>query len=78
MTRPTPKLQAGTSTAGPHTTNALLTCGAAAGVLFLVVSFGQVVTRSGFDLTLHPLSALALGDLGWLQITNFMLTGLLV
>ena len=77
MIRPTPEPGAVTSRTRPEITRALLTCGIAAGVLFLVVSFGQVVTRSGFDLTLHPLSALALGDLGWLQIINFVLTGLL-
>lgn len=59
------------------TTRALLNCGAAAGALFLVVSFAQVVTRSGFDLRVHPLSALSLGSLGWLQITNFLVTGIL-
>lgn len=58
-------------------TRSLLACGAAAGVLFVVVSFGQVFTRAGFDLQIHPLSALALGDLGWIQVTNFLLTGLL-
>ncbi|GAA1899386.1 DUF998 domain-containing protein [Asanoa iriomotensis] len=55
----------------------LLLCGAAAGVLFVAVSFAQAFTRSGFDLREHALSALTLGDLGWLQVTNFVVTGLL-
>ncbi len=63
--------------ARPATTRALLACGGIAGPLFILVSFTQVVTRDGFDLRLHPLSALALGDLGWIQIINFLLTGLL-
>lgn len=37
----------------------------------------QVLTRDGFDLSRHPLSELSLGDLGWVQIANFVPTGLL-
>lgn len=55
----------------------LLSCGAAAGVLFPVLSFAQALTRPGFDLRRHSLSSLTLGDLGWLQTANFALTGLL-
>ncbi|MER6000730.1 DUF998 domain-containing protein [Nonomuraea angiospora] len=55
----------------------LLGCGAIAGILFPVVSFTQAFTRTGFDLRRHALSALTLGDLGWLQTANFALTGLL-
>jgi hypothetical protein len=36
-----------------------------------------VLTREGFDLARHPLSLLSLGDLGWVQITNFVVSGLL-
>ncbi|MEU8331434.1 DUF998 domain-containing protein [Micromonospora sp. NPDC048839] len=59
------------------TTRALLAGGAAAGPLFLVVAAAQVLTRDGYDLSRQPLSLLALGDLGWIQIANFVLTGLL-
>lgn len=55
----------------------LLAGGVAAGVLFPVVSFAQAFTRDGFDLRRHAISALSLGDLGLLQATNFVLTGLL-
>ncbi|GAA5059391.1 hypothetical protein HNP84_008648 [Thermocatellispora tengchongensis] len=58
-------------------TGRLLACGVVAGPLFLVVWFAQAVTRDGFDLTRHPLSLLSLGDLGWIQITNFVLAGAL-
>lgn len=34
-------------------------------------------TRAGIDLRVHPFSFLSLGDLGWLQITNFVVCGLL-
>ncbi|HEY3263433.1 MAG TPA: DUF998 domain-containing protein [Pseudonocardiaceae bacterium] len=55
----------------------LLTCGAVAAPLWAVVSLTQAATREGFDLTRHPLSALSNGSLGWLQITNFILAGIL-
>ena len=55
----------------------LLACGVALGPLFYVVVVAQIVTRTGFDISRHPLSLLSLGDAGWIQITNFILTGLL-
>ncbi|MGJ6964194.1 DUF998 domain-containing protein [Streptosporangium sp. G11] len=71
------------SDSGPATgsiapaTRALLTCSVAAAPLFAVVSLAQAFTREGFDLTRHPLSMLSTGDLGWLQIANFLLSGVL-
>jgi hypothetical protein len=59
------------------TTGALLACGAAAGPLYLVVAAIQVLTRDGFDITRHAVSLLSNGDLGWVQITNFEVTGVL-
>ncbi|MEV1155650.1 DUF998 domain-containing protein [Micromonospora chokoriensis] len=59
------------------TTGALLAAGVVAGPLFVVVAAAQVLTRDGYDLTRQPLSLLALGELGWIQIANFVLTGLL-
>jgi hypothetical protein len=69
-----------TTTAAAVTTTStrtLLTCGAVAGPLWAVVSLAQAVTRTGFDITRHPLSALSNGDLGWLQIANFLVGGVL-
>jgi hypothetical protein len=37
----------------------------------------QAFTRDGFDPSRHPLSLLSLGDLGWIQIANFIVTGAL-
>jgi hypothetical protein len=48
-----------------------------AGPLFVVVSLTQAFTRPGFDIRRHGLSQLSLGDLGWIQVTNFLITGLL-
>ncbi len=58
-------------------TRALLACGVVAGPLFIVVAFAQAAARAGFDLAHHPLSLLSLGDLGWIQIANFIVAGLL-
>ncbi|GAA2350281.1 DUF998 domain-containing protein [Dactylosporangium salmoneum] len=54
-----------------------LTAGAAAAPLFAVVALAQAPTRAGFDLTRHPVSMLSNGDLGWVQISSFVLAGLL-
>jgi hypothetical protein len=58
-------------------TRMLLTGGVVAGPLFVAVGLAQAFTRAGFDPVRHPLSLLSLGDLGWLQITNFVTAGLL-
>jgi hypothetical protein len=55
----------------------LLTCGLVAGVLFIGVTTIQILTRPGFDLRRLAISVLALGDFGWVQISNFILSGLL-
>jgi hypothetical membrane protein len=59
-------------------TRALLICGLIAGPFYLVVGLIQALTRPGFDILRHDLSLLANGDLGWIQITNLVLTGVLV
>ena len=59
-------------------TRTLLACGAVAGPLFVVVGFGQAFIRQGFDLRRHALSLLSNGDLGWIQIVNFLASGALV
>ncbi len=59
-------------------TKSLLLAGAAAGPLYLIVGLAQALTRPGFDITRHALSLLSNGDLGWIQVSNFLITGLLV
>jgi hypothetical protein len=56
-------------------TSRLLACGIVAGPLFLTVGLAQAFTRDSYDLSRHPLSLLSLGDLGWVQIANFVVTG---
>ncbi|MYW48202.1 DUF998 domain-containing protein [Streptomyces sp. SID161] len=52
--------------------------GIAAGPLFLAAGLAQGLTRDRFDFTRNALSQLSLGSLGWIQVTVFLLTGLLV
>jgi hypothetical protein len=70
-----------TRTASPRAptrqTTRLLASGVVAGPLFLAAWLLQAFTRDGFDPTRHPLSLLSLGELGWIQIANFVVTGLL-
>jgi hypothetical protein len=56
---------------------ALLACAVAAGPLYVVSGLTQALTRAGFDLTRHPLSLLSNGTLGWIQITTFVVAGVL-
>lgn len=58
-------------------TRSLLGWGVVAGPFYVVVGLVLALTRPGFDLTHHALSLLTLGDLGWLQRTNLILTGLM-
>ncbi len=68
-----------TATTAPtrSATRLLLGAGVIAGPLFVVTAGMQALTRDGFNLSHQPLSLLSLGDLGWVQITNFILAGLL-
>lgn len=67
-----------TTTRPAPATSARLTCLAVAAPLWATVSLAQAATRDGFDLTRHPLSALSTGSPGWLQITNFVVAGVLI
>ena len=58
-------------------TKKLLSLGIAAGPIYILVSLAQALMRDGFDLTRHQWSLLANGDLGWIQISNFVVTGVM-
>ncbi|MGW1892364.1 DUF998 domain-containing protein [Streptomyces sp. NPDC002004] len=68
----------GRSASASLTTRALLACGAAAGPLFLSVGVIEGLTRGGFNFTRNAISQLSLGPMGWIQVINFLLTGVLV
>lgn len=59
-------------------TGRLLLCGIIAGPLFLGLWLIQASVREGFDPGRHPVSLLSLGDLGWIQVVNFVVTGALL
>jgi hypothetical protein len=61
-----------------NVTRALLACGVVAGPLYVVVGLIQMLIRDGFDIRRHALSLLSNGELGWIQISNFLLSGLLL
>lgn len=63
---------------GDSLTRGLLVCGAAAGPIYIAVGACQILVRDGFDMRRHALSHLANGDLGWIQVFNFVFTGVLV
>jgi hypothetical protein len=58
------------------TTKALLLCGAIAGPLFTVAWIVEGATRANYHPLRHPVSSLAFGDFGWMQIANFIVAGL--
>lgn len=58
-------------------TLSLLVAGVLGTPLFVVVFLIDGASRPGYDPAYHPVSALSLGDRGWLQITNFIVAGLL-
>lgn len=59
-------------------TRSLLGWGVVAGACYLTTSVVQGLLREGFDLSRHQWSLLANGDHGWIQVTNLVLTGLML
>ncbi len=56
-------------------TRSLLGYGMLAGPLYVVTVLVQAMIRPGFDLLHDDASLLANGDLGWIQVANFLVTG---
>lgn len=63
-------------TANKHNAT-LLVSGIVAGPFFVIASVLHGSMREGFDFVRHPASLLSVGDLGWVQISIFVLTGIL-
>ncbi|MGH3650031.1 MAG: DUF998 domain-containing protein [Acidimicrobiia bacterium] len=59
-------------------TRSLLGWGVVAGIFYLIVGVTHALLRDGFSFPDHPLSLLMLGDFGWVQRTNLILSGLMV
>jgi hypothetical membrane protein len=66
-----------TSYSDDRVTRTLLQCGIVAGPVFVATGLIQSFTIPGFDLTHHYLSQLSSGDLGWIQMANFAVSGVL-
>src|SRR5215208_5676538 len=58
-------------------TRSLLGYGIIAGPFYVAVSLTQALCRDGFRLDTHAWSLLANGAAGWIQIANFILTGMM-
>jgi hypothetical protein len=58
-------------------TKSLLGYGVIAGPIYVVVALAQALTRQGFDMSRHAWSLLENGELGWIQIANFIVVGLM-
>ncbi len=58
-------------------TRRLLRCGVTAGPVFVAVFLVEGAVRDGYRPLRHPVSSLALGPRGWIQIGNFAVAGTL-
>ena len=56
----------------------LLSCGVVGPLFFIIVFLIEGATRADYDPLRHPVSSLALGELGWMQAANFVILGLLL
>ena len=75
--RPMP-LRSPLTRSGTSLDRTLLTAGTLAGPVYIGLGLAQALLRPGFDITRHDLSLLANGELGWIQVGNFLLSGVLV
>jgi len=58
-------------------TRIALACGVLVGPLHVGVGLVQAFARDGFDPSRHSLSLLTTGSPGWIQVVNFVASGLL-
>ncbi|HEV2415151.1 MAG TPA: DUF998 domain-containing protein [Candidatus Dormibacteraeota bacterium] len=75
------KINGGTKidcTGADRVTRSLLGYGVLAGPVYVVAALVQGMARPGFDLLHDDVSLLSNGNLGWIQIANFILTGVFV
>jgi len=63
---------------GAAATRSLLGWGVVAGPFYVLVGVVLALTRQGFHLSEHALSLLMLGEFGWMQRLNLILTALMV
>ena len=56
----------------------LLACGVVGPLLFVALFLAEGATRPNYSQLRHPVSSLSIGDLGWMQIANFIVAGALL
>ncbi|MFC5065441.1 DUF998 domain-containing protein [Actinomycetospora atypica] len=66
-----------TTAPAPTTDRRLLLAGTVAAPLWGAVALAQAALRPDFDFSTQPLSLLSTGPLGWVQIANFVVGGVL-
>lgn len=66
------------STTNAARTRAMRACGVVCGPRFVLVFLMAGATRAGYDPRRYPLSSLAIGDSGWVQRANIIVTGSLL
>lgn len=59
-------------------TKTLLLFGLIGSMLFIIMFLIEGATREGYSPFRFPISSLSIGDLGWIQITNFIISGSLI
>ena len=67
-----------TNSTGVRAAKTLSNCGVASGPIFLLIFIIQTLIHPEFHFTLSEPSLLSIGALGWIQIANFVIGGLLV
>jgi hypothetical membrane protein len=61
-----------------RTTKLLLTCGQLGCILFIVLFLIQGQLRDAYSPLKFPISSLSIGRWGWIQVTNFLISGSLI
>ena len=59
-------------------TKTLLIFGPIGSMLFIILFLIEGATREDYSPFRFPISSLSIGDLGWIQITNFIISGFLI
>src|SRR5262245_18564948 len=71
-----------TGTAGngtqPSTVKRLLACGIIGPLFFIIAFLIEGATRADYNPFRHPVSSLSIGELGWMQAANFIISGSLI
>lgn len=62
----------------PLSLRRLLACGVIGPLFFITMFLIEGATRPDYSPLRHPISSLSYGDLGWMQRSNFIITGLLL